>query len=113
MVQGLDLLGALDSINKHEIVDFIYSTQISKYVYDMCPGHGGFIGSSYLGLQPSYLDRLDKDTSIYDSDECMKRLVKYTQGHMAMTYTALAILVTLGDDMSRLEKESILAGESL
>jgi hypothetical protein len=37
-------------------------------------------------------------------DECTVR------GHIAMTYTALAILKTLGDDYSRVDKDSLIKG---
>lgn len=41
-------------------------------------------------------------------DKCA--LDHYKWGHLAMTYTAIAILVILGDDLSRLDREAIIEG---
>jgi hypothetical protein len=35
----------------------------------------------------------------------------YKWGHLAMTYTSIAILVILGDDLSRLDRRGIIEGE--
>lgn len=35
----------------------------------------------------------------------------YKWGHLAMTYTSIAILVILGDDLTRLDRKSIIEGE--
>lgn len=37
---------------------------------------------------------------------------KYQWGHLAMTYTAIAILLALGDDLSRLDRAAIIRGVS-
>ena len=37
-------------------------------------------------------------------------LNKYEDGHIAMTYTALCCLLILGDDLSRVNREAIIAG---
>lgn len=34
----------------------------------------------------------------------------YDSGHVAMTYTGLCSLLILGDDLSRVNKEAVLAG---
>jgi hypothetical protein len=36
----------------------------------------------------------------------------YKWGHLAMTYTSIAILVILGDDLSRLDRKGIIEGKS-
>lgn len=36
----------------------------------------------------------------------------YKWGHLAMTYTSIAILVILGDDLTRLERKAIIEGEN-
>jgi geranylgeranyl transferase type-1 subunit beta len=36
----------------------------------------------------------------------------YKWGHLAMTYTSIAILVILGDDLSRLDRKAIIEGEN-
>lgn len=41
---------------------------------------------------------------------CDCGLFSYKWGHLAMTYTAIAILVTLGDDLSRLNRKAIVDG---
>ena len=33
---------------------------------------------------------------------------EYDEGHIAMTYTALAVLIILGDDLSRVDKPRVL-----
>lgn len=39
--------------------------------------------------------------------ECMR---KYQWGHLAMTYTSVAVLITLRDDLTRLDRKSIVDG---
>lgn len=34
----------------------------------------------------------------------------YKWGHLAMTYTSIAILIILGDDLSRLDRKAIIEG---
>uniref|UniRef100_A0A8C3Y719 Geranylgeranyl transferase type-1 subunit beta n=1 Tax=Catharus ustulatus TaxID=91951 RepID=A0A8C3Y719_CATUS len=57
----------------------------------------GFRGSSYLGM-PFNPSKGPGISHPYDS------------GHIAMTYTGLSCLVILGDDLSRVNKDAILAG---
>eukprot|EP00605_Chrysophyceae_sp_TOSAG23-4_P001192 GSChrysophyteH1.ASY1.ANO1.1301.1 assembled CDS len=77
-VIALDNLGALEKIENR--------SQICDYIYGLqlggVRGAGGFLGGSYLG-QPF-------------------------RRHLAMTYTALATLITLGDDLSRVDREAII-----
>lgn len=120
-VQSLDLLGFFDNddnlvqynINKQHIIDWIYRLQTLQVPVQ--PDHdndnndddeirnkeacitnvhvgGGFKGGSFLGCQK-------KVSNHY-----------YNQGHIAMTYTAISTLITLGDDLSRLDKEGIIQG---
>lgn len=37
----------------------------------------------------------------------------YQWGHLAMTYTSIGVLITLGDDLSRLNRKSIVDGKFL
>lgn len=96
-VCGLDVLKRLDLLSdetKKEIIDWVYSYQIVPSQPDG-PKTGGFVGSSTL--------------NIANSDEnCGTN--KYKWGHLAMTYTGIAILVTLGDDLSRLNRKAIVEG---
>lgn len=83
-VSGLDLLDALDTItNKQELIDWIYQQQCEE---------GGFIGG---GFTPPH------KAKIGDGEE-------YRQGHVTLTYTALAALAVLGDDYSRVNKEQMV-----
>ena len=38
------------------------------------------------------------------------KCIPYDGSHVAMTYTALAMLLILGDDLSRVDKEAVLEG---
>lgn len=44
------------------------------------------------------------------SDNCPINAYKW--GHLAMTYTGIATLVILGDDLSRLDRKSLIEGDS-
>lgn len=97
-VCGLDVLNLLEVLSEsrqREICDWIYRYQVisdesSEY---QC---GGFQGSSTINIRNS-------DPKICGSE-------KYKWGHLAMTYTGIAILITLGDDLSRLNRRSIIDG---
>lgn len=93
-VSGLDLLNALDTIeNKEHVIEWIYSHQVlpnnDRTNLDRC----GFKGSHATGFRGNELD--DNASS-------------FNCGHIAMTYTALATLIILGDDLSRVDKEAIM-----
>jgi geranylgeranyl transferase type-1 subunit beta len=98
---ALDLLGALENVDvkrKRTIVDWIYNCQIppeSAYSWRYC----GFKGGSYNG-QPFRSDGSEVKAE-YPTHQ-------HDMAHIAMTYTALAALVTLGDDLSRVEKTAIV-----
>ena len=82
-VHALDLLDALHVVSKADIIEWIYSLQLTS---DEHPIHYvGFKGGSFLG-----------DT------------LEYNHGHIAMTYTALCTLQALGDDWSRVDKRGII-----
>lgn len=93
----MDILDELDLISdelKQNIIDWIYRLQIVPKSSESIQC-GGFEGSSTLNTKDH-------------SDEC--GLNHYRWGHLAMTYTAIAILVTLGDDLSRLDRRAIVDG---
>ena len=86
-LSGLDLLNSLDNAmagRKKDAIEWIYKLQVTK-----AGPRSGFRSS----------------TMIPDSIETV-----YHCGHLAMTYTGLAALLILGDDLSRVDKESILEG---
>lgn len=60
--------------------------------------YGGFKGSTFLG------PTLPPPTSVSSSYEWNK----YDDSHIAMTYVGLCTLATLGDDLTRVDKESII-----
>ncbi len=98
-VSGLDVLGALDALDAGRIIRWVYSLQVlpppdaaGEVPPDRC---AGFRGSGYLGAP------FEVEGSRSSSD--------YDGGHLAMTYTALAILTILGDDLSRVHRERTLA----
>eukprot|EP00088_Acartia_fossae_P039558 TRINITY_DN41184_c0_g1_i2.p1 TRINITY_DN41184_c0_g1~~TRINITY_DN41184_c0_g1_i2.p1 ORF type:complete len:371 (+),score=48.66 TRINITY_DN41184_c0_g1_i2:39-1151(+) len=89
-VSGLDVLNRLDMIEdmKDDIINWVYSCLINND--DGNKHRCGFRGSNMLRIGPG-----DTATHIYDGS------------HLAMTYTALCILVILGDDLSRINRENI------
>ncbi|XP_078698686.1 geranylgeranyl transferase type-1 subunit beta-like [Branchiostoma floridae x Branchiostoma belcheri] len=98
-LSGLDLLGALDTVNKQEIIDWIYSLQVlpDKDDEDKNLFRCGFRGSSTIGVpyNPS-----KEEVSAYP----------YDSGHIAMTYTGLCSLLLLGDDLSRVNRRTCVKG---
>ncbi|KAL3866453.1 hypothetical protein ACJMK2_043749 [Sinanodonta woodiana] len=97
-ISGLDMLGSLSAIEKdrENIIEWIYALQVlpdrDESNLKMC----GFRGSTTIGS--SFSQKEGKIITLYDS------------GHIAMTYTALATLLILGDDLSRISKKAVLAG---
>ncbi|KAJ8884281.1 hypothetical protein PR048_016138 [Dryococelus australis] len=98
-ISGLDILNALDSFNedeKSEICGWIYKLQVvpiegEEESWDRC----GFQGSTTLCLP---------------NDGRRKHISQYECGHLAMTYTGLACLIILGDDLSRVNKKAVIHG---
>lgn len=99
IVVALDLLDAIDQSIKEKFIEAIYFHQLKPSCEDdIVHGVFGFIGGSFLIN--------DKFPSLTEASNR-----KYFQGHIAMIYTALATLLTLGDDLSRVDRESIRKGE--
>ncbi|CAH1796387.1 unnamed protein product [Owenia fusiformis] len=98
-LSGLDLLNGLDAIekDKENIIDWIYSLQVlpdeNESNLDLC----GFRGSSTIG-------------DPYSPNARTQASIPYDSGHIAMTYTAIASLLILGDDLSRVNKKAVLTG---
>ncbi len=117
-VIALDTLGALDKVDKNIICNYIYGLQIG--VNDLgqnslckdcsrpsVKGAGGFLGGSYLGTP--FREYSSSTTATPGHDEsCQCISFEYMQGHLAMAYTSLATLITLGDDLSRLDRITLL-----
>ena len=88
-LSGMDLLDALDKCQgKQQIIDWIYSTLLNDKK-SLKTGFRGFnIGSDF--------------SSIGSQEFC-----PFDSSQLAMTYTALASLLVLGDDLSCVDRESI------
>ncbi|TPX34505.1 hypothetical protein SmJEL517_g02860 [Synchytrium microbalum] len=93
---ALDLLGEIDTpalkSRKERCINWIYACQVIGDAQNdtVC---GGFKGSTFTGAS------FDTTKRVYTTQE---------MGHIAMTYTALACLRILDDDMSRVNKENIV-----
>jgi len=98
-IAGLDLLDQLELVagQRREVVEWLHHCLVSP-----APGEegeeevlrlSGFRGSPALRLLPSSLPSHPHD-----------------HGHVAMTYTALATLIILGDDLSGINRRALLAG---
>lgn len=93
---GLDVLNSLDVLSENrrrEICDWIYRFQVISKDEPSC---SGFQGSSTINISNS------------DPNTCGSE--KYKWGHLAMTYTGISILITLGDDLRRLDRKAIIEG---
>ena len=112
---------------KQNIVQFIYSMKL-RYELEDAEVNGnvycGFIGSSFRYPTPilinSFTDSLTHSLThsivysgnIFQPNNCSCNMLnasnKYVTGHLAMTYTALATLITLGEDINNLNKQEII-----
>ncbi|XP_055373445.1 geranylgeranyl transferase type-1 subunit beta [Condylostylus longicornis] len=99
-VSGLDVLNSLHILKnsfKNEIIEWLYRCQINPREDDM--SCGGFQGSTTF---------ITCKTNEMLNDFSWER--HYQWGHLAVTYTAIATLATLGDDLSRLNRKAIIRG---
>ncbi|GKY99234.1 hypothetical protein MPSEU_000878700 [Mayamaea pseudoterrestris] len=110
-VQALDLLGVWDNendetmltdmgISKQKIIDWIYSLQVPTWKGN--EQFTGFLGGSFLGEFACSTSASKQEKNERQSQQII------CQGHISMTYTALATLHTLGDDFSRVNRHGIL-----
>ncbi|KAJ1960161.1 Geranylgeranyl transferase type-1 subunit beta [Dispira parvispora] len=97
---GLDILGALNSAiseaERQEYIDWVYAQQITPEHTTM-PGCCGFQGGPFTGPLPS---------SPQDRDQRGDTLITAS---LPSTYSALACLIILGDDLSRVNRPAIIA----
>lgn len=92
-VVGLDLLNSLHVLNREQCIDYVYQLQLPTDGMLSQPGRFGFIGGTFMGHNlPSM-----------PSSE-------YIEGHLAMIYTALIILLTLDDDLARIDRAQVREG---
>ena len=115
-VLGLDILGAADRIDKEAVMAYILAMQIPADTTGKWPGHCGFIGSTFLGQAFSidggecsfcnFSDGSGGSSRMSQLEYCQPSINqgrpdqahapdRYMQGHLAMTYTSLAVLMTL------------------
>ena len=94
-ISGLDILGALDKLDSAAIIEWVYAQQLRAPPNAPADWAGGFRGAGYLGA-PHQGAAGSAPSSAYDT------------GHIAMTYTALAILTILGDDLSRVDRAATM-----
>jgi len=76
---------AVQALNLLGALDKVNPNKVVEWIYFQQVDEGGFTGGN----------------SVSDKN--------YRYGHIAMTYTALCTLKTLGDDLSRVNKKGILA----
>eukprot|EP01121_Diplochlamys_sp_Union-15-3_P020740 TRINITY_DN8172_c0_g1_i1.p1 TRINITY_DN8172_c0_g1~~TRINITY_DN8172_c0_g1_i1.p1 ORF type:complete len:308 (-),score=38.50 TRINITY_DN8172_c0_g1_i1:37-960(-) len=100
-LSGLDILGAVDQIDKKNFIEWIYSHQVhpDPKNNEKNSHNCGFRGSSYFGMPYS----TGPSSHSHELD----------QSHIAMTYVALVMLLILGDDLSRVNKKAILEAMKL
>ncbi|XAR72026.1 Protein geranylgeranyltransferase type I [Bertholletia excelsa] len=93
VVSGLDMLGAVDRVDKEAVVNWVLSLQAHpKNEADLDSGQSyGFLGS--------------RTTQFHLDDN---RVGVSNGSHLASTYCALAILKTVGYNLSCIDSESIL-----
>lgn len=116
-VHALDLLGVWDNddddddsssrqlqqsfgLNKEAIIEWIYALQTITAASSSHPEFAGFKGGTFLG--GSFESAPTTTTKSITGPQ------NYNHGHIAMTYTALCTLKTLGDDWSRVDQTGIL-----
>lgn len=92
---GLDILDGLESLTddyKKNIIDWVYQLQLEPNEH--FPVHKcGFMGSTTVIHLKHY-----------------PMCANYCESNVAMTYMALCVLITLGDDLSRVNKSAVLQG---
>ncbi|XP_046400376.1 geranylgeranyl transferase type-1 subunit beta [Ischnura elegans] len=99
-ISGLDVLKSLDVLDeekKKSIIDWIYGLLVEPKNAESGQGweRCGFQGSS---------------TFNFACDGPQDESCPYKSGHLAMTYTGLATLLILGDDLSRVNRKALSAG---
>ncbi|EDQ91280.1 uncharacterized protein MONBRDRAFT_15046 [Monosiga brevicollis MX1] len=93
-VSGLDLIHApLQAEQRQHVIDWLYSLQV---IPSSSEGVGGFRGSSHIG------------NPFCPDNGGSAPVCAYDGGHLAMTYTALALLGVLKADLSRIQRPALL-----
>ncbi|XP_053958484.1 geranylgeranyl transferase type-1 subunit beta [Anastrepha ludens] len=98
-VCGLDVLNSLPLLTpqmQKDIIEWIYGGLVISQEGER-KSCSGFQGSRCVNI-------------ISDDEQLLANARCYQWGHLAMTYTGIAILATLGDDLSRLDRKNIVDG---
>ena len=118
-VQSLDLLGAFDEneeetelIDRSAVIEWIYSLynppeklKAGLYCSD---GRAGFKGGTFLGGRSGICaDCYDPSSNDALASPLINPRSEYDEGHIAMTYTALCALSSLGDDLGRFDRKGV------
>jgi hypothetical protein len=109
IVISLDMLKDLDSgfVSREQLTEFIYMHQLSPSNDEEIQenGHFGFVGGTFLGIDGNIKEEEENNDSpsswLLRSHRC---------GHLAMIYTAIMTLLTLKDDLLRIDRISIGKG---
>ncbi|CAK9136224.1 unnamed protein product [Ilex paraguariensis] len=93
IISGLDLLGALDSVDKEGVIDWVLSLQAHP------KNEAELNNRQFYGFHGSRSSQFQSN----DNEGCIPN-----GSHLASTYCALAIFKTVGYDLSLIESEPIL-----
>lgn len=108
-VVALDMLGALDHIDRLGILEFIYAMQIPCNEKN---SKGESVGSLFLGQNfrevIACCDDVDINSLICPEISPIRSNSCCSQGNLAATYTALVTLLTFEDDLSRINVKVLL-----
>ncbi|TMS03167.1 Geranylgeranyl transferase type-1 subunit beta [Larimichthys crocea] len=108
-LSGLDVLDALDVIDRNLMIEWIYSLQVLPTEDRSC----GTLQKVNTKHETEF-ETVNQSCFLapVSLDVCLGPgvLHPYDSGHVAMTYTGLCSLLILGDDLSRVNKQACLAG---
>ncbi|PIA60225.1 hypothetical protein AQUCO_00300017v1, partial [Aquilegia coerulea] len=95
VISGLNILNALDRIDKEQVVNWVLSFQVHPSDSDSKDSRKfyGFYGSTTIQFS----------SELFDTTK-----LSHNGGHLASTYCALAMLKTVGYDLCKLDSELIL-----
>lgn len=111
-VIALDMMGRIEQVDGKRVAEYVKSMIVTN-THDgeqVC----GFIGSSFLGNCPGISDIVGTEGS--EDDGCgepgcgftWQLCSEFLEGHLAMTYSALATLYTLGESFDDLPKKAVI-----
>jgi geranylgeranyl transferase type-1 subunit beta len=114
-VVALDVLGQLDLVDRRRVVTYVKSMLITN-IYAGEPVCG-FIGSPFLGQQ-AFGGMCESGACAQPAAGCNDEncssssnssiSAEFLEGHLAMTYSAIAVLYTLGESLDELPKAAII-----